>query len=134
MDSATFAPHPLHRVEQAEPVALGRIGEAVQLDGVLAHHGLDEQAGGGGGRGERAERAGGGLHQVADAVHVEHAGGVGELLDAAGEEGDHAGVALRWHAMGQLGSRPVVGREDRGDWGVVGNWYSVSVMAGLWSG
>ena len=34
----------LHGRQQAEPVALGSIGEAVEMDMILAHMGLDQEA------------------------------------------------------------------------------------------
>ena len=80
----------LHRGQQAEPVALGRVGKAVEQDRVLAHMRLHQQPRDVRRRGQRGERAGGGVHQIADAVHVDDAAALLQRLDAAGELGDHA--------------------------------------------
>ena len=85
--NATFAPTPGTVASIAEPAALGRVGDAVELGGVLPHHGFDQQARGGRRLRQGAERAGGGLHHVAAPLHAEHAGALGELPDAAGAPG-----------------------------------------------
>jgi hypothetical protein len=82
--------HPLHVVEQAEPGALSRGGEAHQPDRVLAHQHLGVEhrflAGGRQG-GERFRRA---EHVVADPAHVEDHPVLAVCVDDAPELADHA--------------------------------------------
>ena len=69
--SATFGPDPRHRQQMEEELALGRVGEAVELKRVLAdvQVRLDDDLAPALGRPHSAR---GRREQVADAVHVEH--------------------------------------------------------------
>src|SRR5262249_39117034 len=79
----------LHCREQAKPLALGGIDEAVEVNMVLAHMGLDEQADGAAGRGQPVEAARRAEHLIADAADIDD-GGIGALgIDDARELGDH---------------------------------------------
>src|SRR5579859_412839 len=64
-------PHPLHRQEAAEPVALGGVEKAVEMDVVLAHMRLDEEPRRGADRRQAAERAGRTEHEIADAADID---------------------------------------------------------------
>ena len=80
---------PLHRLEQAEPAALGAAAKAVQRDAVVAHLGLDQQVhrlARARQRGERARRA---RHQIADAADVDHGVVLTQRIERAAQARDH---------------------------------------------
>src|SRR5581483_12364528 len=82
----------LHRLEQAEPLALAGIGEAEQLEAVLAHLGLDEQRRGLADQ-ERGQGAARARHQIADAVDVDDRPVLADRIDDPAQLGDHARTA-----------------------------------------
>src|SRR5690606_18740005 len=75
--------------QQAEPFPLERRAEAVEPDHVLAHIGLDMQHHRLAGRRQRGERARRAMRDIADAMHVDHAMVLADLLDRALELADH---------------------------------------------
>ena len=74
--------------EPTEPIAFRGLGEAVELDSIVAHLGLDEQARRSA-RIEGRERARRSEHQVADAVHVDDRGFRANRIHDAAQLGDH---------------------------------------------
>ena len=70
--SASLRADALHRRQQAEPVALGLVGEAVEMDVVLAHMGLDQEPQRLAARRQPRQRARRAEDEIADAVDVEH--------------------------------------------------------------
>ena len=83
---------PLHRRQPPEPVALGRIEEAVERDRILAHDGLDQH-----GRSLANDKitqgARRGRQEIADTVHVDDGPVGSDQVEDAGELGDHPGMA-----------------------------------------
>ena len=69
------------------------IGEAVEADHVLAHHGLDREHGRLPCRWQRLKRSGGTVHHVADAVHVDDDPVGSVAVDGALELADHGDSA-----------------------------------------
>src|SRR5438034_2690062 len=76
--------------QQAEPVARRSVGEAVEMDVVLADMSLDQQADRLSRRRQAGQRAAGGEHQIADAADIDNRPVDAGLVDEAGELGDHA--------------------------------------------
>src|SRR6185312_2185909 len=74
---------------QAEPAALRLVGEAVEMDVILAHMRLDEEPHRLAARRHAAQGARRGEDEIADAVDVEHQAVAAALLDEAGEHRDH---------------------------------------------
>ena len=72
--SATFGPDAVHGQQLGEELALGGVGEAVQLQRVLAHVevGLDDDLLLLAGVGGLAERGRGGRDEITDAAHLDH--------------------------------------------------------------
>ena len=89
MPSATLAPTPCTRLEQAEPLALRVRAEAEQADHVLAHMGLDGQNRRLAGGRQVLQGAGGAMDHVADAMHVEDHEILAVGIDHAFEFADH---------------------------------------------
>ncbi len=81
--------HPLDALEAAEPFALGAIGEAEQIEAVLAHMGLDQKLDRLARPRQRAQRAARALNQIADPADVDHHMVLGQKLDQPGEARDH---------------------------------------------
>ena len=81
--------HALHRRQQPEPRPLSGAGEADQALVGLAHlhFGVDHYAVPPDAK--MAERLGRALHQIADAVHVDHGPVGATVVKNAGELGDH---------------------------------------------
>ena len=100
MPSATLAPTPWTRLEQAEPLALRIRAEAEEADHVLAHMGLDGQNRRLAGGRQVLEGAGGAMDHVADAVHVEDHEILAVGIDHALEFADHVCLCSYAHPRG----------------------------------
>ena len=99
MARATFAPTPWDALQQAEPFAFRLRRKAVEPDHVLAHMRVDLQGEALPRGGQRRERAGRAMHEIADAGDVEDdeidalaVDGSGELTDHGAGSGHEAGA------------------------------------------
>ena len=79
----------LHRHQQAKPVALGRVDEAIEVDVVLADMGLDQQPRGAAGRRQPADRAGRAEGQIPHPADIDHRPVGVHRIDGPGELSDH---------------------------------------------
>src|SRR6266852_8914363 len=79
----------LHRGQQPERAALRLVGEAIEMDVILAHMRFDEEPQRLAARGRAAQGARRREDEIADAVDVEHETFRPALLDDAREHGDH---------------------------------------------
>ena len=100
---------PLHRRQQAEPVALGGVDKAVEVDVVLADMRLDQQPRRAAGRRQPADRPGRAEGEIADPADIDDRAVRSDLLEDAGELGDHRAGPRR-----KSRSRPAVRRDARG--------------------
>ena len=81
--------HALHRQQQPEPGTLGLLDEAVEMDVVLAHMGLDQELERLAVAGDARQGALGAEDEIAHPVDVQHQAVGARLIDDAGQESDH---------------------------------------------
>src|SRR5277367_989349 len=87
--------HPLHALQQAEPIALGEGEKAEQPERVLAHLRFDMQRHGLAEGGERAQGAGRSGDEIADAADVDDQAVFVDLVEEPFQLADHAAPRAR---------------------------------------